>query len=123
MWEECGARVVIRGLVAMYSVPAVNQIHMWFAADWDGAEELFHPGAETLDTKLASPDEVPWDRLAFPSGRLALQHALSPSVLPTLLNYANNGWPEGWRTSDDDGASEKLAVLPTDCRAIFEELK
>lgn len=123
VWEECGARVVVRGLIALYSVPAVNQIHMWFAADWGGAEELFEPGAETLETALVTADEVDWDGLAFPSGRLALEHALSPSLLPTLLGYANEGWPDRWRTSDDAGESDKLAVLPTDCRAIYEELK
>lgn len=119
--EECGTRLTVRGLVALYSVPAINQIHMWFAADWDGAEETFAAREETQDAALFRPEDIDFARLAFPSGRHALRHALSPPVWPTLREFASSGWPQGWAPSATGGLSRALYPLPADVRAINEE--
>ncbi|MDD2721538.1 MAG: NUDIX hydrolase [Gallionella sp.] len=70
--EEAQARIEIEGLYSMYSLPYVNQVHMLFRArllDLD-----FGPGEESLEVKLFSEAEIPWDELAFRPVRYSLEH-------------------------------------------------
>jgi ADP-ribose pyrophosphatase YjhB (NUDIX family) len=78
--EEACADVKATSMLAVQSVPAVNQILIWFRAEFStpapasGApDERFRAGHETLDARLFRVSEVPWDELAFPTTRLALQ--------------------------------------------------
>lgn len=63
-WEEARARVEIGPLLAMYSIPHIAQVYMLFRARLP--EPDFAPGPESLDVRLFTRDEVPWDELAFP---------------------------------------------------------
>ena len=70
--EEANARVELDGLFALYNLPHINQVYMLFRArllDLD-----FHPGAETLETRLCDETEVPWSELAFVTVRNTLIH-------------------------------------------------
>jgi hypothetical protein len=47
----------------MIDVPAVEQLHIFYLArllDLD-----FAPGAETLEARLFTESEIPWERIAF----------------------------------------------------------
>ncbi len=70
--EEANARVEIGPLYALYNIPHINQVYMLFRArllDLD-----FHAGAETLEARLFTENEVPWDVLAFATVRNTLRH-------------------------------------------------
>jgi ADP-ribose pyrophosphatase YjhB (NUDIX family) len=61
--EEACARVELGPLFTMIDVPHVEQLHIFYLArllDLD-----FAAGAETLEVRLFSEAEIPWDRIAF----------------------------------------------------------
>jgi ADP-ribose pyrophosphatase YjhB (NUDIX family) len=61
--EEACARIELGPLFSMIDVPAVEQVHIFYLArllDLD-----FAAGAETLEVRLFSERDIPWDRIAF----------------------------------------------------------
>ncbi|MGB9093814.1 MAG: NUDIX hydrolase [Gallionella sp.] len=70
--EEANARIAIGDLYSMYSLPHINQVHILFRArllDLD-----FGPGQESLEVKLLSKAEIPWEQIAFRAVRFSLEH-------------------------------------------------
>jgi ADP-ribose pyrophosphatase YjhB (NUDIX family) len=77
--EEAGARVDLLPLYAIISLPQISQVYMMFRArllDLD-----FSPGPESLEVKLVTADEIPWDQLAFTMVRRTLEHYLEDRKL------------------------------------------
>ncbi len=70
--EEACAKIEIDGLLAVYSVPHISQVHMMFRARLVAPE--IAPGPESLEVGLFAWDEIPWSELAFPSAKWALDH-------------------------------------------------
>jgi len=70
--EEANARVEVGQLYAMYNIPHINQVYMIFRARLLEAD--FGAGAETLETRLFTESEIPWDQLAFATVRNTLTH-------------------------------------------------
>lgn len=70
-WEEALARVELGPLMALIDVVHAGQVHAFFAATLPEPE--FGAGEETLETRLYKPADIPWDELAFPSVRMALE--------------------------------------------------
>jgi ADP-ribose pyrophosphatase YjhB (NUDIX family) len=68
--EEACATVDISHQFASVDVVDAGQVHIFFCGTLVGA---YGVGEESLDTQLFSEDEIPWDDLAFQSGRFALQ--------------------------------------------------
>ncbi len=62
--EEAGVTVKLTRLLGTYSLLAVNQIHIIYAAEMINPE--FSPGVESLEVALFKQREIPWDNLAFP---------------------------------------------------------
>ena len=71
-WEEAQARITIDGLLAVYDIPRISQVQLIYRAHLAAPE--FAAGPESLEVKLFAWDEIPWDELAFPSVRWALDH-------------------------------------------------
>jgi ADP-ribose pyrophosphatase YjhB (NUDIX family) len=70
--EEACARVEIVALYALYNLPHISQVHLFFRSrllDLD-----FMPGSESLEVALFSEATVPWEELAFSSVRNTLRH-------------------------------------------------
>jgi ADP-ribose pyrophosphatase YjhB (NUDIX family) len=63
--EEAGARVRMGELFSMMNVPHVHQVHLFYLADL--ADLDIEAGEESLEVKLVTEAEVPWDDLAFPT--------------------------------------------------------
>lgn len=61
--EEAGARIRIGPLFSMLDVPHVEQVHIFFRAELLDLE--FAPGEESLEVRLFTENEIPWDELAF----------------------------------------------------------
>jgi ADP-ribose pyrophosphatase YjhB (NUDIX family) len=68
--EEACAEVEMGHLFAAVDVPDAGQLHLFFTAKLIGGHAA---GDESLDTRLYSPDEIPWDDFAFKTGRYALE--------------------------------------------------
>ncbi len=71
-WEEARARIEIEGLLAIYDIPRISQVQLIYRARL--LDEAVEAGPESLEVGLFRWEEIPWDRLAFPSNRWALQH-------------------------------------------------
>lgn len=71
-WEEAEARITIDGLLAVYDIPRISQVQIIYRAHLSAPE--FAAGAESLEVKLFAWTDIPWDELAFPSVRWALEH-------------------------------------------------
>ncbi len=69
--EEAGAQVKLIALHAVYDVPEVHQVHAYFRAEL--LAPTFAPGVESLEVKLFSEHETPWDELAFRTVAMALR--------------------------------------------------
>ena len=72
--EEANARVEIEDLYTVYSIPHISQVYMMFRARL--VDPDVSPGIESLEVKLVTEDEIPWDQLAFAMVRRTLQHFL-----------------------------------------------
>lgn len=70
--EEANAQVSIGELYSLYNLPHINQVYLLFRAKLMNLD--FSPGAESLEVRLFSEDEIPWETLAFRAVRLTLQH-------------------------------------------------
>jgi ADP-ribose pyrophosphatase YjhB (NUDIX family) len=69
--EEACADVVDLSLYGVFSIPQINQVYMMFRARL--ASGNFRPGEESLETRLFSEHEIPWDELAFPVVKRTLE--------------------------------------------------
>ena len=69
--EEAHARIEIEDLYTVFSVPHISQVHMMFRATL--LDENVSPGIESLEVKLVTAGEIPWDELAFQVVRRTLQ--------------------------------------------------
>ena len=70
--EEACAEIAIDGVFAIYSLAHLSQVQVMFRARL--LDPNVAPGPESLEVRLATWDELPWNDLAFPSVRWALRH-------------------------------------------------
>ncbi len=68
--EEAGARFEMEPLFAVMSVVRVGQVHLFYTARL--LSEQFAPGHETIEARLFTEAEIPWDEIAFRTVREAL---------------------------------------------------
>jgi ADP-ribose pyrophosphatase YjhB (NUDIX family) len=71
-WEEARVRIVLDGLLAVYSIARIGQVQVLFRARL--AAPGWEAGPESLEVRAFPWNDIPWDELAFPSARWALQH-------------------------------------------------
>lgn len=71
-WEEARARIILDGVLALYSISRIGQVQVMFRGRFDGPA-TYAPGPETQDVALYAWDDIPWDSLAFPSVHWALR--------------------------------------------------
>jgi ADP-ribose pyrophosphatase YjhB (NUDIX family) len=70
-WEEARVDIEITGLIGIYEIPRISQMYVLHAGKM--TREDHAPGPESAETMLVTWDEIPWDELAFPSIRWALE--------------------------------------------------
>ena len=90
-WEEARARITIDGVLAVYSISRLSQVQVIFRARW--AEPGFEAGPESLEVQQFNWADIPWDAIAFPSVRWALNawHKTRHGALPSAaLNPAED---------------------------------
>lgn len=80
--EEANAKVEITSLYTVYSVPHISQVYMMFLARL--LDPDVSPGPESLEVKLVTEAEIPWDQLAFAMVRMTLKHYLEDRKIGTF---------------------------------------
>ena len=61
--EEAGAQFEMQAIFALMNVVKVGQVHLFYRAKLLSTD--FDPGSETIEAKLFTEAEIPWDELAF----------------------------------------------------------
>lgn len=69
--EEALAEVEIDALYTLFDVPHISQVHLFFRARLLRPD--FGAGHESLEVRLFSEQDMPWDEIAFASVRRTLQ--------------------------------------------------
>lgn len=70
--EEAGAQLDLGPLYTIIDVPYAQQVHFYYLGYLRNDE--LNPGPETSETMFVSPDEIPWDELAFRTVSTTLEH-------------------------------------------------
>ncbi len=69
--EEANISPILGPMLAIIDVVHAHQVHIFFRATLDKPE--FSPGIESLDVKMFNINEIPWDNMAFKTGKIALK--------------------------------------------------
>jgi ADP-ribose pyrophosphatase YjhB (NUDIX family) len=70
--EEAGAQFEMQDLFSLLNVARVGQVHLFYRARL--LSDQFNPGTETIEARLFSEDEIPWDEVAFRTVKETLEH-------------------------------------------------
>ena len=73
--EEAGAQFELEGLFSLLNVARVGQVHMFYRARL--LSDIFDPGFETIEARLFTEDEIPWDEIAFRTVKETLERYFS----------------------------------------------
>jgi ADP-ribose pyrophosphatase YjhB (NUDIX family) len=99
--EESGAKVRATRLLALYDLPHIAQVHLFYLATMESG--LLRPGDESLSAELVAPAAIPWQELAFPTIEWALRDwlTLAPGQRDFAVFEAEPGrrWSGSWRGS------------------------
>ena len=93
-WEEACARVEISELQSMYSIPHISQVYLVFRGEVAGGQ--FAPGEESLECRLFTPDDLPWDELAFSAVRFALRKYVETNTDEQRVHIGSYVKPTGF---------------------------
>ena len=69
--EEAGAQFEMQDLFSLVNVSRVGQVHLFYLAQL--TSDQFDPGHETIEARLFSESEIPWDEIAFRTTRETLE--------------------------------------------------
>lgn len=89
-WEEARITLEIEGVLAVYSIPRISQVQIIHRARL--TVDDYAPGPESQEVALFAWEEIPWDDLAFPSVRWALNDHRRTGAAPLGPAFGN---PEG----------------------------
>lgn len=70
--EEAGAEFEMGELFTLINVPHVGQVHLYYRARL--LSDRFNPGVETMQARLFTEAEIPWQDLAFRTVKTTLEH-------------------------------------------------
>lgn len=68
--EEAGAEFEMQDLFALMNVVRVGQVHLFYRAKLLSPD--FNPGFETMEAKLFTEADIPWEEIAFKTVRETL---------------------------------------------------
>ena len=69
--EEAGASIELGPLFTLMNVSRVGQVHLYYRAQL--LNDRFDPGIETIEARLFTEDQIPWDEIAFRTVRETLE--------------------------------------------------
>jgi ADP-ribose pyrophosphatase YjhB (NUDIX family) len=104
-WEEAQARIELDGILGIFSISRIGQVQVLFRARFspNTTPPLFAAGAESLEVGLFAWDHIPWNDIAFPSVRWALDAWRRSGTRPL-------GAPAGNPASDARGSRPPMGL-------------
>jgi len=93
-YEEAFAEIEIAHLIGTYSLTSINQIHIIYAATMTKPE--FKSSVESSEVILFNKHEIPWEKLAFPVIRWALNAYLNNHPGTIDRKSTNKTLDESW---------------------------
>lgn len=87
-WEEARARIVLDGVLAVFSIARIGQVQVIFRARMEVPG--FEPGPESLEVRRFAWADIPWDEIAFPSVHWALKAWRNGTPGAVALNPAED---------------------------------
>ena len=73
--EEAGAQIELGPLFSLLNVPQVGQVHIFYLATL--LSDRFDPGHETIEARLFTEDEIPWDEISFRTVKKTLERCFA----------------------------------------------
>jgi len=70
--EEAGAQFEMGEIFTLMNVSRVGQVHIYYRARL--LSDVFDPGHETIEARLFTDDQSPWDEIAFRTVKETLEH-------------------------------------------------
>lgn len=70
--EEAGAQFEMGEIFTLMNVSRVGQVHIYYRARL--LSDIFDPGHETIEARLFTEDQIPWDEIAFRTVKETLEH-------------------------------------------------
>ena len=70
--EEAGAEYEMQDLFTVMNVVRVGQVHFYYRARL--LSPVFNPGHETIEARLFTEAEIPWEEIAFRTVKETLEH-------------------------------------------------
>lgn len=91
VWEEAEAKVRLDGLLAIYDLPGISQVHLIYRGRMTTPDHA--AGVESLEARLFRWDDLPWDDMAYPTVAWALhawrrargQTIFAPDTVPPSM--------------------------------------
>ncbi|QQR98236.1 MAG: NUDIX hydrolase [Sphingobacteriales bacterium] len=71
VWEEAGTNIEIIQPYLIYNLPQANQVYIHFLAKL--TDGIVRNGEESIESKLLTEEEIPWNEIAFYSSSYALK--------------------------------------------------
>ena len=84
--EEAGAQIEMGDLFSILSVPRVGQVHLFYRAQL--LSDQFNPGHETIEARLFTEDQIPWDDIAFRTVKVTLERYFADRQRGTYAVHA-----------------------------------
>ncbi|MFT7257536.1 MAG: hypothetical protein ACI8VR_002594, partial [Candidatus Azotimanducaceae bacterium] len=79
-------------LYTLFSLPHISQVYMFFRAEL--LDLNFSAGDESLEVRLFSEADIPWDNLAFPAINKTLENYFADSKQDTYpVRYVDLVYP------------------------------
>jgi hypothetical protein len=72
--EETGSEAKAIMPYTMFSLPHINQVHLFYLADL--LDDNFGPTSESMEVRLFNEEEILWDEIAFPTVERTLKYYL-----------------------------------------------
>ena len=85
--EEALIKPIIGPLIAVVDVIHAHQVHVFFRAHLENLE--FGPGNESLDVRMFKLSDIPWAKMAFKTGKIALE---------AQINKTEDDWTPVYKT-------------------------
>jgi ADP-ribose pyrophosphatase YjhB (NUDIX family) len=104
-YEEALAEVEIVSLLSLVSIMGANQVHVFFRAKLK--KPGFGAGPESLEVKLVTPEQIPWNDIAFLSSTFTLQKYLEDRAAgreDSHLTVLDRRRPDGSRFGENPPA-------------------
>ncbi|MDE0841202.1 MAG: NUDIX hydrolase [Porticoccaceae bacterium] len=95
-YEESYATVVEPHLYALFDIPQIHQVYVFYRAKMQRPE--YAVSSESSEVALFSEDQIPWDELAFPVVERTLLHFLEDRKAG-LFNVKHEQIQKPWKST------------------------